>query len=239
MQSEQTTPPKRTTTKEVVQKLLDRMTFECVNCEMDYALAEYIGKVLIAESARADQAEAATAAVVARCADKAHECWADGVPPPEYEEHIRALAPASGLAMLAELRAESEARHQLHLEQVRITKEWIAERDTLAAANAALEARVARLETLPPDYGHDGLRWKIGTAMRRSIDAAHPETDRDAALYHAFRAGVRAALASASAVSEAGGATSAATTPQPGEVPASSAPAPALASGKPGEAGNG
>ena len=148
-----------TITKEEVLKLLDRMTFEVVNGELDRGLAEEIGKVLVAESARADQAEAATAAVAERAASK------------------------------------SETRHQLHLEQVRITNEWIAERDTLAAANAALEARVAGLETLPPDYGHDGLRWKIGTAMRRSIDAAHPETDRDAALYHAFRAGVRAALA--------------------------------------------
>lgn len=41
--------------------------------------------------------------------------------------------------------SKSETRHQLHLEQVRITNEWIADRDRLAAANAALEAKVAGL----------------------------------------------------------------------------------------------
>lgn len=71
-------------------------------------------------------------------------------------------------------------------------------RAELAAANA----REAGLQNLPPDYGHDGVRWKIGTAMCRSIDAASPLTDRDAALYHAFRAGLRAALASSPAQNE-------------------------------------
>ena len=59
-----------TITKEEVLKLLDRMTFEVVNGELDRGLAEEIGKVLVAESARADQAEAATAAVAERAASE-------------------------------------------------------------------------------------------------------------------------------------------------------------------------
>ncbi len=74
--------------------------------------------------------------------------------------------------------------------------------DRLADELTAANAREAGLQNLPPDYGHDGVRWKIGTAMRRSIDAASPLTDRDAALYHAFRAGLRAALASSPAQNE-------------------------------------
>jgi len=193
-----------TITKEEVQKLLDRMTFECVNCEMDHALAEDIGKTLIAESARADQAEAAMAAMVERCAEAVtpQDVYGDGryfrVPGFHQAgcaykdndlvaaaniavERIRALASPSGLAMLAELRAESEARHQLHLEQVRITKEWIAERDTLAAANAALEAKVAGLvealrNLVGPDCMYDGRNIVItavnhGDAIRLVAEA--------------------------------------------------------------------
>ena len=74
--------------------------------------------------------------------------WYFRVPQPSSTakiETIRAIAPIDGLALVRELRAESETRHQLHLEQVRITNEWIAECDRLAAANAALEAKVAGL----------------------------------------------------------------------------------------------
>lgn len=191
-----------TITKEEVQKLLDRMTFECVNCEMDHALAEDIGKTLIAESARADQAEAAMAAMVERCAEAVtpQDVYGDGryfrVPGFHQAgcaykdndlvaaaniavERIRALASPSGLAMLAELRAESEARHQLHLEQVRITKEWIADRDTLAAANAALEARVAGLRAA---FRVNMLRFGPPGTSHEEIDAAI-----DAALSHIKR----------------------------------------------------
>lgn len=123
---------------------------------------------------RKADAQAAMAMVVERCAEEleraAHEgglaeCCGFGVgglasPPeccgdPDYmisARHgaaaIRALAPIDGLALVQELRAESETRHQLHLEQVRITNEWIAERDRLAAANAVLEAKVAGLRDL-------------------------------------------------------------------------------------------
>ena len=179
-----------TITKEEVQKLLDRMTFECVNCEMDHALAEDIGKTLIAESARADQAEAAMAAMVERCAEAVtpQDVYGDGryfrVPGFHQAgcaykdndlvaaaniavERIRALASPSGLAMLAELRAERDAADQragamlariVALEadgeaarsaaSTNFARAEAAEaaRDTLAATNAALEARVAELE---------------------------------------------------------------------------------------------
>ena len=114
-------------------------------------------RTVIALHAQLADAQAAQAMVVERAAAKADRghgtyCRARGRDPEKYvsafylmAREIRDLAPIDGLALVRELRAEIETRHQLHLEQVRITNEWIAERDRLAAANAALEAKVAGL----------------------------------------------------------------------------------------------
>lgn len=111
--------------------------------------------------------------------------------------------------------------------------------DQAEAANAALEARVAGLCDFIEDFAKakiDALRY---SPPHGSSPEDEPDPVVDAETVWAWQSDARDALATALVVSEAGGATSAVTTPQPGEVPASSAPAPALASGKPGEAGNG
>lgn len=105
---------------------------------------------------------------------------------------ILALAPIDGLALVQELRAESETRHQLHLEQVRITNEWIADRDRIAAANAALEARVAGLVEAAEDAEYDLLQWlecsKALTAAGFNMDGTAEVTAKlTAALSHIKR----------------------------------------------------
>ena len=102
------------------------------------------------------------------------------------------LAPIDGLALVQELRAESETRHQLHLEQVRITNEWIADRDRIAAANAALEARVAGLVEAAEDAEYDLLQWlecsKALTAAGFNMDGTAEVTAKlTAALSHIKR----------------------------------------------------
>ena len=120
------------------------------------AAAPDLARTVIALHAQLADAHAAQAMVVERCAEEAvRTTAADGQRNikdqwraeigEEVASAIRDLAPIDGLALVRELRAESETRHQLHLEQVRITNEWIAECDRLAAANAALEAKVAGL----------------------------------------------------------------------------------------------
>ncbi len=90
------------------------------------------------------------------------------------EQQLRALAPIDGLALVRELRAESETRHQLHLEQVRITNEWIADRDRLVAANSKLEAKVTGLRAAfrvnmlrfgPPGTSHEEIDAAIDAAL--------------------------------------------------------------------------
>lgn len=105
---------------------------------------------------------------------------------------ILALAPIDGLALVQELRAESETRHQLHLEQVRITNEWIADRDRIAAANAALEAKVAGLAEAAEDAEYDLLQWlecsKALTAAGFNMDGTAEVTAKlTAALSHIKR----------------------------------------------------
>ena len=102
------------------------------------------------------------------------------------------IAPIDGLALVRELRAESETRHQLRLEQVRITNEWIAERDRLAAANAVLEARVAGLVEAAEDAEYDLLQWlecsKSLTAAGFNMDGTADVTAKlTAALSHIKR----------------------------------------------------
>lgn len=94
---------------------------------------------------------------------------------------IRALAPASGLARLAELRAERDYWKQM-LEKAEeclasansIKNVIAADRDTLAAANAALEAKVAGLRSAfrvnmlrygPPGTSHEEINAAIDAAL--------------------------------------------------------------------------
>ena len=136
-------------TAEDAKKLLDE-------CDSDGCLTCEYARSVIALHAQLADAQAAQAMAVGRCAEEAvRTTAADGQRNikdqwraeigEEVASAIRDLAPIDGLALVRELRAESETRHQLHLEQVRITNEWIAECDRLAAANAALEAKVAGL----------------------------------------------------------------------------------------------
>ena len=176
---------------------------DCVKCSHYPTLQERASKKLkeispdlactvIALHAQLADAQAAQAMVVERCAEEAvRTTAADGQRNikdqwraeigEEVASAIRALAPIDGLALVRELRAESETRHQLHLEQVRITNEWIAERDRLASANAVLEAKVAGLvdalrNLVGPDCMYDGRNIIItavnhGDAIRLVAEA--------------------------------------------------------------------
>ena len=196
-------------TAEEAKKLLDHYGLptdcdcndeDCVKCSHYPTLQERASKKLkeispdlactvIALHAQLADAQAAQAMVVERAADAVKSLWMwddEGwqVHRPtqsEAEAAIRALAPIDGLALVQELRAESETRHQLHLEQVRITNEWIAERDRLASANAVLEAKVAGLvdalrNLVGPDCMYDGRNIIItavnhGDAIRLVAEA--------------------------------------------------------------------
>lgn len=116
-----------------------------------YSFPGHVSKALHAQLA---DAQAAQAAVVERCAEVVSQGWCE----PEtantimdvelgmaIQAVIRRLAPIDGLALVRELRAELNHRHELHLEQVRITNTCVTDHDTLAATNAALEAKLARL----------------------------------------------------------------------------------------------
>lgn len=88
--------------------------------------------------------------------------------------------------------SKSETRHQLHLEQVRITNEWIADRDRLVAANSKLEAKVAGLAEAAEDAEYDLLQWlecsKALTAGGFNMDGTAEVTAKlTAALSHIKR----------------------------------------------------
>ena len=150
------------------------------------AAAPDLARTVIALHAQLADAQAAQAMVVERAAAKADRghgtyCRARGRDPEKHvsafylmAREIRALAPIDGLALVRELRAESETRHQLHLEQVRITNEWIADRDCLVAANSKLEAKVAGLRAAfrvnmlrfgPPGTSHEEIDAAIDAAL--------------------------------------------------------------------------
>ena len=197
-------------TAEEAKKLLDHYGLptdcdcndeDCVKCSHYPTLQERASKKLkeispdlactvIALHAQLADAQAAQAMVVERCAEfverqgtwmQEHNLVGNGYDLVQQGKCLRALAPIDGLALVRELRAESETRHQLHLEQVRITNEWIAERDRLAAANAVLEAKVAGLRAalrnlVGPDCMYDGRNIVItavshGDAIRLVADA--------------------------------------------------------------------
>ena len=166
--------------------------------------AEVIGnlaRTVIALHAQLADAQAAQAMVVERCAEfverqgtwmQEHNLVGNGYDLVQQGKCLRALAPIDGFALVQELRAESETRHQLHLEQVRITNEWIADRDRIAAANAALEARVAGLVEAAEDAEYDLLQWlecsKALTAAGFNMDGTAEVTSKlTAALSHIKR----------------------------------------------------
>ena len=125
---------------------------DCLTCE--YARALLAARAELAR-VKADAA-AAQAMVVERCAEEADRRYAAGdMGNPGH--HIRALAPADGLAMVQELRAERdrvaainvkhcEAVNTLLVDGARLddrAKAAEAERDLLAAENASLKAAKA------------------------------------------------------------------------------------------------
>lgn len=99
---------------------------DCLTCEYARALLDARAELDRVKAIAA----AAQAMVVERCAEEADRRYAAGdMGNPGH--HIRALAPADGLAMVRELRDRAEKAE--------------ADRDRLAAANAVLEAKVAGL----------------------------------------------------------------------------------------------
>ena len=48
------------------------------------------------------------------------------------------------------------------------------------------------LDAMPVDFGHDGPRWVAASAAERSLRFANAYTERQATIYHAFRAALRA-----------------------------------------------
>lgn len=98
--------------------------------------------------ARLADAQAAQALVVERAIKEGMRIPAS-VPVDQVQhaidDAIRALADPSGVEALAALRAELDQRHELHLEQVRITSEWIARHYDALAQLAEAQAQVARL----------------------------------------------------------------------------------------------
>ena len=149
-------------TDDQVKALLDEMTREVICGELDKALAERIGRALLATRTELAQARADADAAVAL----AHKNMAArigvfeasardrGDVPREAAfclcvDEIRALAPVDGLAMVQELRAERDAA-ELHAKTAWAllkvandnTAGALADRDILATENASLKARV-------------------------------------------------------------------------------------------------
>ncbi len=124
--------------------------------------APEIATFALAESERADQAEAAMAAVVEQVAFKMSEIMADSLNVPishdelvdTLDHNIRNLAPASGLAILEELRGGEiqELRaakwKEQHVDTMNDMVSLGIERDTLATENAALKEK---LQTVTED----------------------------------------------------------------------------------------
>lgn len=172
--------------------------------------------------ARLEDAEAAQALVVERAVDVfrramedpayTKEPWPqDEVAPGVFrdvdpEAMIRALASPSGVEALAALRAERdeakrlmEMRHRemlaadgLMRKHQRRAEKAEADRDRLAAANAALEAQVARLVEAAEDAEYDLLQWlecsKSLTAAGFNMDGTAEVTSKlTAAISHIKR----------------------------------------------------
>ena len=109
-----------------------------------YNLAPDLARTALDALARLSDAQAAQALVVERAVGVVLDQVRDE-PLEVYAEAIRALADPSGVEALAALRAERDAALAANRGLVRLNERTEADRDHLAAANAALEAQVAEL----------------------------------------------------------------------------------------------
>ena len=183
-------------TAEDAKKLLDE-------CDSDGCLTCEYARSVIALHAQLADAQAARAMVVERCAEEAvRTTAADGQRNikdqwraeigEEVASAIRALAPIDGLALVQELREQVERRGRMHMSVVKRMVQSQADRDRLAAANAALEARVAGLVEAAEDAEYDLLQWlecsKALTAAGFNMDGTAEVTAKlTAALSHIKR----------------------------------------------------
>lgn len=188
---------------------------DCLTCE--YARALLAARAELAR-VKADAA-VAVALMVERAATQA-DPWdgpvtknkivdAQAIAAQQIKARIRALAPADGLALLQELRAERDGSRKANQEMVlqvlaalgqaqeayEAQSKAEAERDRLAAANAVLDAKVAGLRDFIDDFAKakiDALRYSPPCG---SSPEDEPDPVVDAKTVWAWQADAKAALA--------------------------------------------
>lgn len=141
------------TAEEATKLLADHEAGLLVGVKAIKDAAPDLARQLLATMDALTEAQAAQAGVVERCLQVVAS-----LPTPYNEDTMRgheeayraleSLADPTGVKLLAELRAERDAALQAETEYRRKNHALTDERDRLAAANAALEAKVAELEGL-------------------------------------------------------------------------------------------
>jgi len=127
--------------------------------------------------------------LIARCQSAEH---ISGIDADELRANAALIAQAPTLATeLADVLDRAEAAGA-----ALILDEMTTEVERLRTPQGAADVLLA---ALPPDFGHDGLRWGLAQEAERSLRYAHPQTDRTAAIYHAIRAALAAAVRQTSA----------------------------------------
>ena len=137
------------------------------------AAAPDLARTALALMAERDDAKAAQALVVERAASVMDDiCRGVDVNGGDWPGAIRALSDPSGVEALAKLREERDALETAREMLGGFWAEAIADRDRLAAANAALEAKVARLVGALADMVEAHEEWgrKDGAVFLRPLE---------------------------------------------------------------------